>query len=405
MSLTYQNFTTLYSNKFSNIVIIFLGVVILLLFIKIVHIRYLKYKQAKKLEEQTENEQTLRDKIKDKLKKADQQTDKNIAETLGVQLFIDKKKKDTYTFLDNIPGVKYLKGRYEKIKIKTKRKLLNKKRGILHQISSCDQCGKTFCDPKKTTYDENPEDHYAVGVPLEEWGCEKVDENTPIIRSTDFSHIEKGDKVYVLEELPKKEIIKSRIKPTVHKINKCNECSYLKRDWCDENKYFDSHKNLKDHYIIGKPLNEYGCDNINKNSNVVHDTATDELFVIGKNEKYKNFTKYNNGFCKNESIGTMDNPDINICFNRCLKEDNCDFISFDKKNEICNRYSVCKEIDTDIDSEFATYKKQTYPPEVKGCWMRINNCPNDKNWKEIDSKKWIKQNKSNKWNMYNCGKL
>ena len=405
MSLVFQNFTTLYSSKISSISIIFLGVVVLLLFIKIVHIQYLKFKMNKKIENQLEDERTLRQKIKDKLEKLDQQTDQNIADSLGIQLFIDNKKEDVSTFLDSVPGVKYLKDTYENIKKKTKRTLLNKKRGILHQISSCDQCGKTLCDTEKLIDDEHPPDHYAIGVPFEEWDpeCEKVDENTPIIRDTNFGNIDSKNKVYVLEELPKKKIIEKRIKPTIHKINKCTECSYLNRDWCDESKYTDSHKNAKDHYIIGKPLNEYGCDNINKNSNVVHDTSTDELFVIGKNKKYKNFTKYNNGFCKNEPIRTMDNPNINICFERCLKEDNCDFISFDKKNEVCNRYSVCEEIDNNINSEFTTYRKQTEPPEVKGCWMRVNNCPNDTNWNETNSKKWIKQTKISSIN--DCGEL
>ena len=341
-----KNITTVYSSKVINIVIIFLGVLISLLIIKIFHIKFIQYKQNKKIKKKQKEEEEEKRKLTEKLKEQDQKQKDREMNELNIDLNLPEKNLVS-KIVNEIPGVPTIKDKFKNI-------FLDKKRGILHQVSDCGECDLVLCDKTQLIDEAYPEDHFRVGKPLKEWGCDNTYKDIPKI----YDKI--SGKIYVLEKLKENITKESRIKPTIHLINNCNECDNIKRDWCDKHKYIDNHKNVIDHYNVGVPLNEYGCDKVNKDSEVVRDSVTDNIYVIQNitEDKHKDYTKYNDGFCQNEIIGSMENPNIDVCFNRCSKEEKCNYISFDNKNNLCNRYSTCDKIKTDIDSEFITYKKK-----------------------------------------------
>jgi len=332
-------------NNIVNIVIIFLGVLILLLIIKIFHIKLVQFNQQKIIKNKMKKEEKDRQKIREKLEKQDKKQKEDRLKELNINLNLPKTNAVSNT-LNKIPG-------FKDISNKVSNTFNNKKRGILHQVSDCEQCDLVLCEKKELIDEEYPEDHYSIGKPLKEYGCENINKNTPKI----YDKI--SGKIYVLEKIKENIKKKDRIKPTIHLIENCNECDNIDRNWCDESKFIDNHKNIIDHYNVGNTLKEYGCDKVNKDSEVIRDAATDNLYIIENEtkEKNKNFSKYNDGYCQNEIIGSMENPNIDVCFNRCLKEEKCNYISYDNKSELCNRYTICDKVKTNIDAEYITYKK------------------------------------------------
>tara|TARA_B100001094_G_scaffold328430_1_gene388838 strand:+ start:172 stop:1551 length:1380 start_codon:yes stop_codon:yes gene_type:complete len=324
------------SNSIINIILVFLTILVVLLIVKIVHIKYRVYEQNEKIDEINEKEKEESKKLSQIIRKqALKERDEDL-KNRNINLNIDKKLGQN--FLDNIQNT------FSDV---------HKKRGTLHQVSDCNQCDMSFCNKEILEHTIYPEDSYVLGEPLVDWGCENIYKNIPKLYDT------KSGKIYVLEKL-KKNIQDNlnenkRIKKTIHLIDDCKQCD-LDRDWCNKDKFVLDKKYAIDHYNVGVSVKELGCANINKDLDVIHDKNTDNIYVVGKDqEKYYGFGKHGEGICQSKIIGSMENPNIDLCFNRCSKERNCNYVSYDKN--ICNRYEKCQNIKKDDSKKYETYKK------------------------------------------------
>ena len=123
--------------------------------------------------------------------------------------------------------------------------------GTIHYISDCFQCYKygtlhyvdNGCTPCETTnvceeandniYPQSAKPNFKIGKPLSVWGCSNITENTiPIKFENDESD------VYILEPL----------------------------NWCDISQ---NRSQYVDHYTVGSPLSEWGCENITNTTHIV----------------------------------------------------------------------------------------------------------------------------------------
>jgi len=133
------------------------------------------------------------------------------------------------------------------------------KKGILHEIKDCTQCGKNWCGENNINLIiknfSNIEDEYILGKPfgndwLSEFNCSQMHDRIEIIKN------EKDNKMYVLEKI-------SINKPSVSLLENCNDCNRIDNQWCNDNFNLSSNK-LTEYYNIAPSLKQIGCKNVDK---------------------------------------------------------------------------------------------------------------------------------------------
>ena len=261
-------------NNIYDILIIILVILLICIIIKVIHNKIIFYNQNKVyqniLDEMNKKKELLLKKMEEQKIAEKKEEIKRTYRNLNINLeekeesFIDKLKR----YYNNFFKTNY--------------------RGILHQITNCNECDKIWCN-KKNFYrvEDNVEDHYKIGVPLKDYGCDKIYDNMDIVQNSKTGYL------YVVEDIPTSEK-EDRInkhtqdKKKIYLLDSCNQCNI---DWCNNFEKEESH--VIDHYEINSDqpkLSDLGCDNINKTWKSVKDTTNDKIYIyqsIGKSESEK----------------------------------------------------------------------------------------------------------------------
>jgi len=110
------------------------------------------------------------------------------------------------------------------------------KYGTLHYVENCTECdaNQNFCNEASSNiFPINTKDNYTIGLPLSQWGCSNVNEDTIPVR------FENETEIYILEPL----------------------------NWCEK---AENKTAYVDFYTVGSSLENWGCDKITDKTQIVY---------------------------------------------------------------------------------------------------------------------------------------